>query len=97
LYLKNISEDARNCECKKKSKSIGYTLHRNSLQKHVIEGKIQGRIEMTGRRGRRGKQILDNLKKIKGYRKLEQEALDRSLRSIHFGIGHRPVVRDTAE
>jgi hypothetical protein len=28
-------------------------LHRNFLLKHVIEGKIQGRIEMMGRRGRR--------------------------------------------
>jgi hypothetical protein len=28
----------------------------------VIEGKLEGRIEMTGRRGRRGKQLLDDLK-----------------------------------
>jgi len=36
---------------------------------------------MTGRRGRRGKQVLDDLKKNKGYRKLEQEALVISFRS----------------
>jgi hypothetical protein len=30
--------------------------------KHVIEGKLEGRIEMTGRRGRRRKQQLDDLK-----------------------------------
>jgi hypothetical protein len=30
--------------------------------KHVIEGKIEGRIEMTGRRGRRRKQLLVDLK-----------------------------------
>jgi hypothetical protein len=29
----------------------------------VIEGKVEGRIEMTGRRGRRRKQLLDDLKK----------------------------------
>jgi hypothetical protein len=71
---------------------IGYTLRRNSLLKHAIEGKIQGRIEMTGRRGRRGKQILDELKRNKVYRKLEKEALYRPLRRIHFGRGYRPVV-----
>jgi hypothetical protein len=31
----------------------------------VIEGKLEGRIEMTGRRGRRRKQLLDNLKEKK--------------------------------
>jgi hypothetical protein len=28
----------------------------------VIEGKLEGRIEMTGRRGRRRKKLLDDLK-----------------------------------
>jgi hypothetical protein len=28
----------------------------------VIEGKLEGRIEMMGRRGRRSKQLLDGLK-----------------------------------
>jgi hypothetical protein len=26
---------------------------------HIIEGKIEGRTEVTGRRGRRSKQLLD--------------------------------------
>jgi L-serine deaminase len=30
--------------------------------KHVIEGKLEGRMEVTGRRGRRCKQLLDDLK-----------------------------------
>jgi hypothetical protein len=38
-------------------------LRRNCLLKHVIEGKLEGRIEMTGRRGRRHKQLLDDLRK----------------------------------
>jgi hypothetical protein len=29
----------------------------------VIEGKFEGKIEMMGRRGRRRKQLLDNLRK----------------------------------
>jgi hypothetical protein len=31
----------------------------------VIEGKLEGKIEMTGRRGRRRKQPLDDLKEKK--------------------------------
>jgi hypothetical protein len=34
---------------------------------HVPEGKIKGRIEVTERRGRRRKQLLDDLKEIRGY------------------------------
>ena len=41
---------------------IGHILGRNCLGKHVVEGKIEGRIEVTGRRGRRRKQPLDDLK-----------------------------------
>jgi len=50
---------------REQGKSIGYILRRNSLLTHITEGKIQGGIEMTGRRGRRVKQILDDLKKKK--------------------------------
>jgi hypothetical protein len=45
------------------------------LLKHVIEG----RIEMTGRRGRRRKQLLDGLKEKRSYCKLKEEALDRTV------------------
>jgi len=31
------------------------------MLRHIIEGKIEGRIEVRGRRGRRRKQPLDNL------------------------------------
>jgi hypothetical protein len=34
---------------------VGHILRRNCLLKHVIEGKFEGSIEMTGRRGRRRK------------------------------------------
>jgi hypothetical protein len=44
----------------------------------VIEGKLEGRIEMTGRRGRRIKQLLNDLKEKRGYWKLKELALDRS-------------------
>jgi hypothetical protein len=41
---------------------IGHILRRNFLLKQVIEGKLEGRIDVTGRRGRRRKQLLDDLK-----------------------------------
>jgi hypothetical protein len=72
-------------------------LRRNCLLKHVIEGKLEGRIEMTGRRGRRHKQLLDDLKEKKRYCKLTEEALDRTLWRTRFGRGYGPVVRQTTE
>jgi hypothetical protein len=63
---------------RRKANWIGHILHRNLLLKHVIEGKLEGRIEMTGRRGRRRKQLLDDLKEKRRYRKLKEEALDRT-------------------
>jgi hypothetical protein len=38
----------------------------------VIEGKLGGRIEMRGRRGRGRKQLLDDLKEKRGYWKLKE-------------------------
>jgi hypothetical protein len=46
-------------------------MRRNCLLKNVIEGKIEEGIEVTGRRGRRRKQLLDGLKEKKGYCKLK--------------------------
>jgi hypothetical protein len=43
----------------------------NCLLKHVIEGKTEGRLEVKGRRGRRSKKLLDNLKEEIEYRKLK--------------------------
>jgi hypothetical protein len=50
---------------------------------------------MTGRRGRRRKQLLDDLKEKRGYCKLKEEALDRSQWRSRFGRGYGPVVRQT--
>jgi hypothetical protein len=47
---------------RRKANWIGHILRRNCLLQHVIEGKLEGRIEMTGRRGRRRKQLLNDLK-----------------------------------
>jgi hypothetical protein len=63
----------------------------------VIEGKLEGRIEVMGGRGRRRKQLLDDLKEKRRYWKLKEEALDRTLWRTRFGRGYGPVVRQTAE
>jgi hypothetical protein len=56
-------------------------------------GRIDGSIEVTGRRARNRKQLLDNLKERRGCWKLKEEALDRTLWRTRFGRGYGPVVR----
>jgi hypothetical protein len=63
----------------------------------VIEGKVEGRIEMMGRRGRRRKQLQDDIKEKRRYWKLKEEALDHTLWRTCFGRSYRPVVRQTTE
>jgi hypothetical protein len=47
-------------------------LSRNCLQKHIIEGKLEGRIEVKRRREIRRTYLLNDLKKKKGYCKLRE-------------------------
>jgi len=47
---------------KRRANWIGHILRRNCLLKQVIEKKIKGGIEVTGRRGRRHRKLLDDLK-----------------------------------
>jgi hypothetical protein len=67
-------------------------LRRNCLLKEVIEGKIKGRIEVTRRRGRRRKQLMNDLGDRIGYSHLKEEALDRIKWRNHFGRGCGSVV-----
>jgi hypothetical protein len=46
----------------RKANWIGHNLGRSCFLKHVIEGNIEGRIKVTGRQGRRHKQLLDDRK-----------------------------------
>ena len=68
-----------------KANWIGHVLLRKCLLKHNSEGQIEERIEVTGRRGRRRKQLLDDLKEKRGYCKLKEEALDRTVWRTGFG------------
>jgi hypothetical protein len=93
--LHRVKEDRNIVHTIKRRKAnwIGHILRRNCLLKHVIEGKLEERIEMTGRRVRRRKQLLDDLKKKRRYWKLKEEALDRTLWRTRFVRGYGPVVR----
>ena len=52
---------------------------------------------MTGRQGRRRKQLLDDLKETRGHRKLKEEALDHALWRSGFGRGYGAVARRITE
>jgi hypothetical protein len=83
--------------CKWKANWIGHILRRNCLLQQVIEGKTKGEIEVTGRRGRRRRKLLDDLKERRGYSHLKEEALESTMWSARFGRGFGPVVRQTSK
>jgi hypothetical protein len=80
-----------------KANWIGHILCRNCLLRQVIEGKIKGGIEVTGRRGKRHRKLLDDLKERRGYSHLKEQALDRTMWRVQFGRGFEPVVRQTTK
>ena len=86
---RNILREIR----KRKANWIGHILRRNCLLKQVIEGKIKGEMDVTRRRGRRRKKLLDDLKDRRGYCHLKEKALDRTMWRNRFGGGFGPVVR----
>jgi hypothetical protein len=58
---------------KRKANWIGPILRRNCLLRQVIELKIKGDIEVTGRRGRRTRKLLDDLKERGRYSHLKEK------------------------
>jgi len=82
---------------KRRANWIGHFLRRNCLLQRVIEGKIKGGITVTGRRGRRRRKLLDDLKERRRYSHLKEEALDHTMLRACFGRGFGPVVRQTTE
>jgi len=68
---------------KRKANWIGHILRRNCLVKQIIEGKIGGG-RVTGRRGRRRRKLLDDLKDRRGYCHLKEEVLDRTMWRARF-------------
>jgi hypothetical protein len=52
---------------------------------------------VTERRGRRSKRLLDDLKEKRGYWKLKEGALARSLWMASYGGGYAPTIRQITE
>ena len=67
---RNILHEIR----KRKADWIGHLLRRNCLLQRVIEGKIKVGIEVTGRRGKRRRKLLNDLKERRGYSQFERES-----------------------
>ena len=67
---------------------IGYIFRMTCFLNHVTEEKIEGRIEVTGRRWIRRKQLLDYLKWARGYWKLKGEALARTVWRTRYSRGY---------
>jgi hypothetical protein len=63
--LHRVKEDRNVLRTIKRRKAdwIGHSLRMNCCIKRVIEGRIEGRIEVMGRRGRRRNQLQDHLEK----------------------------------
>ena len=82
---------------KGKANWIGHILRRNRLLEHDIEGKMKVRNQVTGKRGRRRRQLLNNFKEKRGYCIMKEEILDRTLRRTRFGGSYGPVVRQITQ
>jgi hypothetical protein len=71
LYTVNDERNFLRTIKRRKDKWIGQILQRNCLLKHFIEGMMEGGTEVTGRQGRKRKQLLNDLKERRGYWKLK--------------------------
>jgi hypothetical protein len=52
---------------------------------------------VTGKRERRRRKLLYDVKERRGYSHLKEEALDRTMWRARFGRDFEPVVRQTAK
>jgi hypothetical protein len=68
---------------------IGHIWCGNCLLKYANDGMIEG----VGRRGRRHKDVLDNLEEKRRYQNLTDGTLDCTLWTVCFGESYRPVTR----
>jgi hypothetical protein len=101
LYLYTVKtskkEEYPTYNKKRKAYWFGHVSRRNYFLKPVIEKNIAERLEVMGGRGRRRKQLLDDLKERRIHNKSKEEALDRILWRTRFGRGHGPIAGQTTE
>jgi len=60
----------------RKVNCIGHILCTHCFLPPAVEGNIEGRMELKGRRERRHRQLPNDLEEKRGYWKLKKEALD---------------------
>jgi hypothetical protein len=63
----------------------------------LLKERYRRGIEVTGRRGRRRRKLMDDLKDRRGYCHLEEEALNRTMWRARFRRDFGPVVRQTTK
>lgn len=90
LGREKVARDILQTVKRRKANWNGYILGKNCLLEHAIEGKIEGRIEVTREQERRHKQLF---KGRTGYWNLKKEVLHRTLWITRFGKGYGPVVK----
>ena len=79
---------------KRQTEWIGHMLRRSVHVKQLIEGQV----EVVEGRGRRGKQLLHDLKKTKRYCKLKKKyAPDCVVWRNGFGRDYGPITRQVTE
>ena len=61
---------------------IRHIWRRNVPIKQVTEENRENRTEVTEKRGRRSKQILNTFKEMRGYWKLKEEALNDNVENL---------------
>jgi hypothetical protein len=71
-----------------------YYSYDNKIQEDKIlkDEMVEEQIRVTRRRGKRRKQLLDDLKETRWYWKLKEEAPDCTVWRTRFGRGYGPVV-----
>jgi hypothetical protein len=95
-YTESRRREISYIHCKRVPTGFVHTMCSNCLLKHDIEGKIEERIDVTRRRQRRRKKLLDDVKGTTRYWKLKEEPLDRTVWRTRFERGYGPLVRQTA-
>ena len=86
---------ADTCRSKWKVNLTGHILRRNWLLQRVKER--QKGIEVTGRRGRRRRKLLGDLKERRGYSHLKEEVTDRTMWRARFRRSFGSVIRQTTK
>jgi hypothetical protein len=82
---------------KQRASWFGHILRRNCLLQQVSKRMIKGGIEVKGRRKRRRRKLLDDLKEGTGYSHLKEKALDRTMQRACFKRSFGLVVRQTTK